>query len=83
MGLLVKVENNQLAHLYARNFCLNFGLTLNTSKYPDLSVNTAVSARTINPLLAGVNFIELTLTIRLVLFPVSYTHLTLPTKRIV
>ena len=72
MGLLVKVENNQLAHLYARNFCLNFGLTLNTSKYPDLSVNTAVSARTINPLLAGVNFIELTLTIRLVLFQCTY-----------
>ena len=72
MGLLVKVKHNQLAHFYVRNLCLNFGLTINSSKYLDLSVNKAVCARTIKPLLAGVNFIELTLTLRLVLFQCAY-----------
>ena len=71
MGLLVKVKHNQLAHFYVRNLSLNFGLTLSSLKYLDLSVNT-VSARTINPLLEGVNFIELTLTLRLVLFQCTY-----------
>ena len=71
MGLLVKVKNNQLARFYVRNLCLNFGLTINSSKYLDLSVNT-VTARTIKPLLAGVNFIELTLTLRLVIFQCAY-----------
>lgn len=71
MSLLVKVKNNQLARFYVRNLCLNFGLTINSSKYLDLSVNT-VTARTIKPLLAGVNFIELTLTLRLVIFQCAY-----------
>ena len=35
-------------------------------------MNTAVSVRTINPLLAGVNFIVLTLTLRLVLLQCTY-----------
>jgi len=69
MGLLVKVKHNQLAHFYVRNLCLNFGLTINSLKYLDLSVNT-LTARTIKPLLAGVNFIELTLTFTIDTFPV-------------
>ena len=71
MGLLIKVKHKQLAHFYVRNLCLNFGLTINSSKDLDFSVNT-VTARTIKPLLAGVNFIELTLTLRLVLFQCAY-----------
>ena len=71
MGLLVKVKHNQLEYFYVRNLCLNFGLILNSSKYLDLSVNK-VTARTIKPLLPGVNFIELILTLRLVLFQCAY-----------
>ena len=47
------------------------------------SVHTRASPRTISPASSGVLFLLVSPNVMSAIVPVSYTHLTLPTKRIV